>query len=155
MPEPLQLNPDYRDMITLLKTHNAEYLVVGAYAMAAHGYLRATSDIDIWVNPTQANAQKVFVAVRDFGAPLIDVTVATFSQDDAIIQLGVAPNRIDIITTIDGVDFPSAWDAHVIRDLDGVTLPVLSIPDLIRNKSSTGREKDLLDVAKLKRLLKP
>jgi hypothetical protein len=147
------LNKDYREMLQLLLEENVRFLVVGAYALSAHGYPRATADIDIWIEPTLENARKVMQVLHRFGSPLFDVTPEDFSKEGTIFQIGVIPRRIDLITAIDGVDFPSADSKKMFATVDDLYIPVLSIEDLITNKISTGREKDALDVTMLKRHL--
>ncbi len=146
------LNPDYRDILSCLKRAEARFLVVGAYAMAAHGYPRATGDIDLWVEADTANAQRVHAALVAFGAPVQQVTLEDLATVGNVIQIGVVPCRVDILTGIDGVDFASAWERRIGLTVDGIAIDVLSIDDLITNKSVTGRDKDALDVALLKRL---
>ena len=141
------LNPDFRDMLSDLNDAGAEFLVVGAYALAAYGMPRATGDIDIWVRPTESNAQNVWAALEAFGAPRSGVSAADFAQQDVVFQIGVAPGRIDILTSITGVEFDAAWDAREQIEVDGINLFVLSREHLIRNKRATGRAKDLADVA--------
>ncbi|MHC4409929.1 MAG: hypothetical protein ACYS0F_13125 [Planctomycetota bacterium] len=145
------LNPDYRDMLSALSAAGVEYLVVGAYALAAHGLPRATGDIDFWVRPSTANAQRVLEALRKFGAPLGDLTRDDLARPGTVFQIGVAPRRIDLLTAIDGVDFESAWCDRESREVDGLSIPVLSRNDLLRNKRATNRPKDLLDAEWLER----
>ena len=146
------LNPDYKDMLRCLQRRNAKFLVVGAYAIAAHGFPRSTMDIDFWVKPELENAQAVYEAIRDFGAPLMDLTSESLSYPSVVFQIGVAPIRIDILTAISGdIDFDDAYQTALQLELDGVKLRVPSIDVLIKNKESTGREKDLLDVKALKK----
>jgi len=144
------LNDDYKEMLQLLKNNEVRFLVVGAYAMGAYGYPRATGDMDIWITASGENSQRVFRALKEFGAPLAQIDETTFVARDIIFQIGVAPRRIDIITSIDGVDFEQAWQRRVEVDIDGLSVPFISKPDLIKNKESTGRDKDLLDVKYLK-----
>jgi len=142
--EPM-LNDDYKEMLQLLKSNDVKFLVVGAYAMGAYGYPRATGDMDIWIMASGENSQKVFNALREFGAPLVQINEAAFASRDIIFQIGVAPRRIDIITSIDGVEFEQAWQHKVEIDIDGLNVPFISKSDLIKNKESTGRDKDVLD----------
>lgn len=123
-----------------------EFLLVGAYALAAHGYPRATGDMDVWVNPTPENAQRVYTALTVFGAPLQDVTRQDFSRRDVVFQIGVAPRR----TGISGVEFVDVLHNASQVDVGAFAIPVLSRADLIRNKEASGREKDLLDVKVLR-----
>ena len=143
------LNPDFRDMLSALSGAGAEYLVVGAYALAVHGVPRATGDIDLWVRPTTANAGRVLTALTRFGAPLGDLTERDPVTPGTVFQIGVAPRRIDILTTIDGVEFDEAWNARYVTSVEGLDVPVLSRHHLVRNKKATGRPQDLADVARL------
>lgn len=145
------LNDDYKEMLQLLLEERVKFLVVGAYALGAHGYPRATGDIDIWVEPGHENACKVMRVLNRFGAPLFDVTEQDFAQEGTIFQIGVVPRRIDIITAIDGVEFPAAYARKEITVVEELEIPVLSLQDLITNKECTGREKDALDVKMLKK----
>ncbi len=144
-------NDDYKEMLLLLLKENVEFLIVGAYALAAHGYPRATLDIDIWVNPTIENATRVHRALTKFGAPMDTVKISDFSSTDTIFQIGVAPRRIDILTDISGVEFCDAISKALTSEFDDITLNVLSIDHLIKNKLATGRDKDIVDVNMLKK----
>jgi hypothetical protein len=146
------LNPDYSDMLRCFHENDVAFLVVGAYAMAVHGFPRATGDIDFWVEPTKENAPKVISSLKRFGAPVSDLSLADFATPNVVFQIGVAPCRIDILTSIDGVTFAEAWPHRTLAKVDTLTIPVLSIADLIRNKLASGREKDRLDVAELRRI---
>jgi len=143
------LNEDYRDILHALNGEKADFLLVGAYAMAAHGYPRATMDIDIWVRPSPANAASVLNALECFGAPLHDLTKEDLQKDDTVFQIGVAPRRIDIITGASGLEFEEALSRSVELNVDGIPIRVLSVDDLIMNKRASGRDKDLTDVEML------
>lgn len=140
------LNPDFAEMLRTLSDEGVEFLLVGAYAMAAHGVPRATGDIDVWVNPSRDNAQRVLRALRGFGAPLFDLSAADLTRDGTVFQLGVPPRRIDLLTSIDGVVFAEAWPRRVLCRIDDQDIPVLSREDLVANKRAAGRAKDLVDV---------
>jgi hypothetical protein len=146
------LNKDYRDILHALAGENAKFLLVGAYAMAAHGYLRATMDIDIWVLPSADNARAVLRALKRFGAPLHDLTEADLQRDDTIFQIGVAPRRIDIITGATSLRFDEASERSVELEMEGIQVRILSLDDLIRNKRAAGRTKDLADAEALESL---
>jgi hypothetical protein len=141
------LNPDFHDMLSALCEEGAEFLVVGAYALAAHGYARATGDIDIRIRATPDNAERVWRSLKRFGVPLFDLTRNDLSTPEMVFQIGTAPNRIDIITSIDGVDFDSAWPNRKARSVEGLALSVLGRRELLLNKRASGRPKDLADVA--------
>ena len=149
------LNEDYREMLQCLADEHVKYLVVGAYALAAHGYPRATMDIDVWVMPSPENGEAVLRALRRFGAPLHGLTVADLQQDDTIFQIGVAPRRIDIITGASGLQFGETFARSSEIDVEGIRVHIPSIDDLIRNKRATGRTKDLADVEALEALRRP
>ena len=146
------MNEDYRDILTALVQRHTRFLVVGAHAMAAHGYPRATVDIDVWVEPTAQNAERVWQALAEFGAPLdaLDVTREDFVRPDMVIQFGLPPNRVDILTGVSGLGFEAAWANRVEGVVDGVRVPVISMADLIENKRATGRDKDRADIKGLK-----
>jgi hypothetical protein len=145
------LNPDFRDMLSALCEENAEFLLVGAYALAAHGLPRATGDMDIWIRRSDENAQRVWRALQRFGAPLARLTIEDLKTPDLVFQIGVAPRRIDILTSIDGVEFDEAWPHRKIIALEGLAFAVIGRPHLIRNKRAVGRPQDLADVAWLER----
>lgn len=141
------MNPHFRDMLSALCAEGVEFLVVGAYALAAHGIPRATGDIDIWIRPTAENAQRVWRALKRFRAPLFDLTVEDLQTPEMVFQIGAAPQRIDILTSIDAVEFDEAWRNRKETEVAGQKLAVLGREDLIRNKRAIGRPKDLADVA--------
>jgi hypothetical protein len=141
------MNPDFAEMLSELSAAGVEFIVVGAFAMAAHGNPRATGDIDIWVRPTRENAERVLRALRAFGAPLFELSVDDLVDEQTVFQIGVAPVRIDILAGIDGVDFEEAWQRRVMVDLGPLKTPVLGLADLITNKRAAGRPRDIADLA--------
>ena len=144
-----------RDWIELLAAFNAfgvEYIVVGAYALAAHGHVRATKDLDVWVRPTPGNASRTMKALVEFDAPLHDLTEEDLAAAGTVFQIGVAPLRVDVITAIDGVEFEAAWSDRLSVPLEGTPVPVLSRHHLIANKKASGRLQDLADVERLEEL---
>lgn len=143
------LNPDFRDMLSAFNAARVEYLVVGAYSLAVHGVPRATGDIDLWIRPTSDNAQRVWRALAEFGAPMDGLSTDDLIQPEMVVQLGLAPQRIDVLTSIDGVDFAEAWLERVRVPLDGLEIPVLGRRHLLANKRATGRPQDLADIARL------
>jgi hypothetical protein len=140
------LNPDFRDMLSALCAEGAEFLLVGAFALAAHGLPRATGDIDVWVRPSEANAARVWRALGRFGAPTPGLTLADLATPDVVFQIGVAPRRIDILTSIDGVTFDEAWPQRLVVDVEGLAIPVIGRTHLIQNKRAAGRPQDLADL---------
>jgi len=141
------LNPDFRDMLSTFGDEQVEYLVVGAYALAAHGRPRATGDLDLWVRPTAANAARVWRALARFGAPLEGLSQGDLAAEGNVVQIGVAPRRVDVLTSIDGVSFEEAWPARLQVEVEGLRLPVIGREHLIRNKRASGRPQDLADAA--------
>ncbi len=140
------LNEDYKEILQILLKNEANFLIVGAYAMAAYGYPRATGDFDIWVESSAENSEKIYKSLSDFGAPLSDITEKTFAEKDIVFQIGVAPRRIDIITHIDGVKFKDAYLDKEEIEIEKLKIPFLSKENIIKNKKATGREKDKLDI---------
>jgi hypothetical protein len=136
---------DFSDMLSELSAAGADFLVVGAYALSAHGCSRATQDIDIRVRPRRPNAERVMTALKKYGAPLFDLTVEDLCTPDIVFQIGRAPLRIDILTSIAGVDFDEAWNERQVVAVLGVELPVVSYRHLLQNKRATGRPKDATD----------
>lgn len=145
------MNPDFRDLLSEFNARGVEYLVVGAYALAAHGRVRATGDLDLWVRPDPANAKRVMAALAAYGAPLQDLTEGDLSRTGVVFQIGVAPVRIDVLTGIDGVTFDDAWRERFTTRYADQTVPVLSVGLLITNKRAVGRAQDVADVEWLER----
>ncbi|MDR2595817.1 MAG: nucleotidyltransferase [Treponema sp.] len=143
------LNNDYRDILLALSKRRVKYLLVGAYAMAAHGYPRSTMDIDLWIMPDPDNAVLVLQALEDFSAPTDNLSQNDLQKEDIIFQIGTAPRRIDILTSVDGLNFEEAFANSQTIKIDEIPVQVLSIADLIKNKRATGRTKDLADAEAL------
>ncbi len=146
------LNEDYKEILQCFVDEGVEFLIVGAYAMAAHGYPRATMDIDIWVRPSRSNAEAVLCALRRFRAPLRSLTLDDLQEDDTIFQIGVAPRRIDIITGASGLRFEEVFARSITIRIEGLLVRVPSLDDLITNKKASGRTKDLADAEALESL---
>lgn len=146
------MNLDFRDLLSEFNAAGVEYLVVGAHALAAHGIVRATKDLDLRVRPSPDNARRVLRGLAAFGAPLHDLTEQDLVAPGLIFQIGVEPVRIDVITGIDGVEFEEAWHARLSTRFADQPASVLSRRHLIRNKKAAGRLQDLADVEKLEEL---
>ncbi len=140
------LNPDFRDMLSALLDEGADFLLVGAYAMAVYGVPRATGDI-LWIRPSPENTARVIKALQRFGAPLFDLSESDLQTPDTVFQIGLAPRRIDLLTSLDGVDFEEAWRERVETVIEGLVISVIGQRHLIRNKRAVGRPKDIADVA--------
>ena len=147
-PYPL-LNKDFKEFVQFLNANAFEYLVVGGYALMAHGHPRYTGDIDFWVEPTRANIANLLMALGQFGFPSIDLKEEDFLVEQAVIQLGFPPARIDLMVAVSGVEFASAYKSRLKVDLDGTQNNVISRYDFIRNKKATGRPKDFIDLKEL------
>lgn len=139
------LNPDFRDLLSAFIDANVEFLVVGGYAMAVHRLPRATKDLDLWVRPSADNAPRVLKALDAFGAPRHGLTEADLRTAGTIYQVGVPPNRVDLITVVDGVRFEDAWRDRTSVEIEGLRIPVIGRVHLILNKRTVGRPQDLLD----------
>ena len=148
------MNRDFVEILSALCAEHVEFLIVGAHALAAHGVLRATGDLDVWVRPTSENADRVLAALRVFGAPLFDLTREDLCKGDTVFQIGVVPSRIDLLTSISGVLFETAWRRRLSLDIDGLAVACIGLEDLLTNKRATGRARDLADVELLEAELK-
>ena len=146
-------NPDFKELLQLLNAGGVEYLLVGGYAVMEYSEPRYTKDIDLWVRPTRENSAKLFRALAEFGAPLGNdaITPEIFSEPDIVYQIGTVPNRIDIMTTLSGLDFETAWQNRKSSRMFGVSVFVISLDDLIANKAATGRKSDADHLKELKR----
>ena len=145
------MNEDFRDLLAALVAAGARFLVVGAHALAVHGIPRATGHLDIWMASEAENADRVFDALVRFGAPMaaMGVTREDLSRADQVVQIGLPPRRIDILTSISGVPFEEAWADRVSHEVDGVVIPFIGRASLVKNKRATGRAKDLADLEAL------
>jgi hypothetical protein len=143
------VNRDFVEMLSALGAARVEFLVVGAHALAAHGVPRATGDLDIWVRADASNAARVLEALRVFGAPLFDLTLDDLTGDDTVFQIGLPPSRIDILTGVSGVTFAEAWPGRIEIEIGDLKVPVIGRAEFVRNKRSTGRPRDLADIAML------
>jgi hypothetical protein len=148
----VQLPPDWSEFISLLSRHRVKFLLIGAHSLAAHGRPRATLDLDVFVEPTVANARRIGAALADFGFPGSAREWMHLAEPDRMMRLGREPLRIDILNKISGVTFAAAWKNRVKTTLDGHRINVIGLADLRRNKKASGRAKDLLDVALLDEL---
>jgi hypothetical protein len=147
----MPVNPDFRDLFAALNGAGAEYLLVGGYALAIHAAPRFTKDLDVWVNPTRENAPRVLTALKAFGAPLGELTETDLMTPGVVFQMGLPPNRIDLLTSIDGVAFSEAWPARITTEYGREQLPVIGRAQLIANKRASGRPQDLVDADAIER----
>jgi hypothetical protein len=149
-----RLNRDHLDLLQAFVDAEVRFLIVGAHAVGYHVEPRATGDLDVWVEPTRENARKTHAALAAFGAPLSDLTVADLATAGIVFQMGLPPNRIDVMTEISGVDFGDAWPNRVEADLAGLRVPLIGFDQLLANKRAAGRPKDAGDVDALERASK-
>ena len=147
----MRINSNFKDLLRLLNDGGVRYLVVGGYAVMKYTEPYSTKDLDIWIEPSEENAARALHALRQFGAPAAGVTVADFQNPDLIYQIGVEPVRVDVMNTVSGLDFPSAWEHRAEALFEDVAVPVLSIDDLILAKQAAGRAKDRLQARQLQK----
>ncbi|MEA5620712.1 DUF6036 family nucleotidyltransferase [Cronbergia sp. UHCC 0137] len=143
------LNQDFKEFIQLLNDNQVKYLVIGGYAVAIHGHPRYTKDIDIWIEMSQENAEKMIKALVGFGFGSLGLTAEDFQCADQIIQLGYPPNRIDLITTPDGIDFKTCYQARIEIKIDDIFVNFIDLENLKLNKQASGRLQDLADLENL------
>ena len=148
----MEIERDFKELLVLLNFHHVEFILVGAYALAFHGRPRFTKDLDVCVEPSAENAARAYSALGAFGAPLNELTSGDLERPGLIFQIGVAPNRIDILTAIDGVTFADAWPDRQETRYSDQPVPVISRHHLIQNKRATGRPQDLLDAEELEKM---
>ncbi len=150
----MKLQKDLREFIELLNSHAVEYVVVGGHAVAFHGYPRYTADIDFLVRASEDNASRIAAAVESFGLDGQSLK-AILVQPEKIVQIGRPPNRIDILTSVSGIDFDEVWERAVSASLDGLPVRFPDLGSLLKNKKASGRAKDLADVEELEKVTKP
>ena len=143
------LNQDFKEFIRSLNDNTVRYLVVGGYAVALHGYPRYTKNMDVWVEMATENASRVIEALNQFGFGSLDLKAADFMIPDQIIQLGYPPRRIDILTTLPGVEFSECYASRITTDMDGVSVNFIDLENLKKNKKATGHHQDLADLEAL------
>lgn len=148
----MELNQDFREFFQSLNDNGVRYLVVGGFAVALHGHPRYTKDIDVWIDCTAANAKRMVRAMADFGFASLGLKAADFQEFGQVIQLGIAPNRIDILMSLKGVNFRRCYRQRITTDFDGVVVSFIDVESLKVNKRSTGRAQDQADVENLESL---
>ncbi len=140
------LNPDFRDFIVALNARAVDFVLVGGYAVGAHGVIRATTDVDFLYRRTRENVERLCEALADFGAPAIVIDVATLLQPDTVAMFGSPPHRINLLSDISGVDFDRVWAGSINVDVDSLPLRLIGLAELRQNKAATGRRKDKADL---------
>ena len=143
------LPEDFKDFLKLLNSHKVEYLLIGGYAVGYHGYPRATADMDIWIGISEKNAQKLVFVLKEFGFDLPEIKEELFLQENKVLRMGNAPIRIELLTTISGVDFKTCYKDRVEDIIDSINIKIINLKNLKENKKASGRHKDLDDSDKL------
>lgn len=141
---------DFRELLKIFEKHNIRYLIVGGYAVMKYSEPRFTKDIDVLIATDQENANSVYAALKEFGAPLVNLTPVDFTHKDYFYQMGRPPLRVDIMMSIPGIGFEEAWENREVFELDDLKIPFISRSDLIRSKEASGRPQDKIDIDKLK-----
>ena len=150
----VELRPDFQDFLRLLNRHAVRYLLVGGYAVMKYTEPFYTKDIDIWVEATAENAKRTWQALIDFGAPLADLTLGDLAQEHIVFQFGVAPTRVDVMTSIDAVTFGEAWEQRVETRLEDLTISIISLLHLKQNKRASNRDTDRIHLSRLEKYAK-
>lgn len=145
----MEIQQDFRELLELFNAHEVEYVIVGAYALAFHGVPRFTGDMDILVKPDSENAVKILAALKEFGFGSLDLNESDFREPDKVVQLGVAPVRVDLITSLTGVTFQQVYSGKVLGSYGDVKVYYLGRGELLSNKRALGRKKDLADIEAL------
>ena len=145
----MEINSDFVDLLRAFNAEGVEFLIVGAYAVGAHGRPRGTGDLDVFVRPSRKNAERVLRALAGFGAPIGNLTVDDLTGGDVVFQIGIVPVRIVVLTSVAGVSFDECWAGRVSATFGGVDVSVIGRAELIKNTRAAGRTKDLADVEAL------
>ena len=145
----MNLNQDFQEFVELFVAHEVEFLIVGGYALAAHGHPRYTKDLDVWVWIGTENSERIIAAIEAFGFGDLGLTATDFQDPEVMVQLGHEPQRIDILTFASGLNFSDAYKNRVYIPIGNVQVPFISVDDLRTNKLATGRPRDIADVADL------
>ena len=145
----LELSRDLRELLKCFLTHEVRFLVIGGHAVSFHGYPRFTKDLDVWIERSDENASKIVLALKDFGLDFEGLCKEMFTDESRMTQMGREPNRVDILHTIKGVEFPECFARSSIAMIDGAPIPIISKNDLLKNKIATGRSQDLADADQL------
>ncbi len=145
----IHLPPDFKEFLKLLNAHQVEYLLIGGYAVSYHGYPRATADMDIWIAMQPANAKRIVAVLKEFGFDLPELSPQLFLKEWQVIRLGVPPVRIELATTVSGVNFNECYAERIADILDGVKVNLISLRHLKINKKASGRHSDLADIENL------
>jgi len=149
------VNSDFTDLLKLFNANHVRYLIIGGYAVIQYAEPRYTKDLDIWISTDTANAQAIYQALKEFGAPLTGLTKTDFMEEGYFYQMGVPPMRVDILMGIPGIEFEDAWEKRVEVDFDGLGITFISREDLITAKRASGRPQDMIDADTLADITEP
>ena len=149
----MELYRDFSDLLRAFLSAGVEFLVVGAHALSVYDRARTTKDLDVWVRATEENARRAWQGLVSFGAPLDSLTLDDLTDEDTVFQIGVAPIRIDILTSITGVTFDEAWPNRIEVERDGLMIPFIGVEEFLKNKDATGRDQDRVDAARVRNRL--
>lgn len=144
------MNSDFKELLKIFAERKVKYLIIGGYAVAKHAEPRYTKDLDIWISNSRENAKRVYQSLKEFSAPLADITVEDFTIPTLVFQLGIEPSRIDILMGLKELNFEECWTRRAVSNIGGLEIYFISLDDLIFNKTLAGRPQDLLDVEILK-----
>lgn len=147
-----RLTKDSKEFVELLSSNGVDFLIVGGHAVGFHGYPRFTGDLDIWVRTSPENATRLARVFAAFGFSEEEALIGLFSEPGNMLQLGLPPNRIDVLSQISGIDFSEAWPNRIHGNLNGIAVGIIGVEDLLRNKRASGRPKDLADVDEITKL---
>jgi hypothetical protein len=150
----MELNRDFIDLLSAFSDRRVRFLLVGGYALSFYGRPRTTGDLDLWVDSSRSNAQRVFEALRDFGAPLEGISSDDFSTPGTVFQIGVAPGRIDVLTSLTGLRFQDVWRRRRRASYGPARIALLSESDFVRNKRKLGRARDIADAEEVEEILR-
>ena len=142
----MKLSRDFHELLECFAHNDVRYLIVGGWALAAHGHPRMTKDLDVWIWPQSTNAQAVISALEEFGFEGLGLTAEDFTAPDVVIQLGYPPNRVDLLTSPTGVEFDECWKERLDVQMEGLTVPFIGLEGLKANKRASGRPQDTVDV---------
>ena len=145
----MQLPPDFKDFLKLLNLRQVEYLLIGGYAVSYYGYPRATGDMDVWIAINPRNAAKVVEVLKEFGFNVANLSVDLFLQKNKVIRMGIPPLRLELLTTISGVEFADCFQEKLVTKIDGIEVNLISLKHLKLNKKASRRFKDLNDLENL------
>jgi len=146
----MALTKDFKEFIELLNKHNVRYLVVGGYAVAMHGHPHYTKDLDVWVDPTRDNAKKILRVLKDFGFESLELKEEDFTSGE-VVQFGNPPNRIDVLSELTALNFSDCFNTKQIIEYEGVSILVIDLDHLKKNKQAVGRPQDIADLDRLKK----